>query len=332
MSAYWQYLVEASVSLQICCRGVVESGLGKRCPGGEIADAAFLESCSQNNSADEIESLFYLPSADGTEGFLHDLLEVLEAIPTLGQIYSSANHKHFLNIALASLDDHPEISFRLAILKVCLPFEYERTLFCIWLAIFESEHSAREDSKFIEFFLCAVCHDLGLLDVNPRFTRQGHDPRSSKDDSQGYYTHVDHSAQFLSRLTDVSSKVIKSIRQHHENMDGTGYPLGKSGNQLAEYGQFIHLFDTLFSIYSKNYKPLKKSLADLVPIIEINAITHFGQGAIRLVEILKQAPRSEDVFFSKAEFQKIQKRNRRYGGLYRKINWAYSGVYFERWV
>lgn len=306
MSAYWHYLIEASVSIQIRCNKHIYAKGGTVFPMGSMAEAELFEACKQTYDADDVESLFTITGTDGSDRLRIDWFDFLTYISTLGDLYSSEDHDYFVTLGMSLVDNNPSIAFRLAILKVCLPFEYKRTLFGLWLIVFDAKACERDDKYFSDFFLCALCHDLGLLEVDPQFTRQGHDPRSSKNDVDGYYSHVGHSARFLRRLEGVSEKVIKSIEQHHESMDGTGYPRGQSGNQLAEYGQHIHLFDTLFSIYMKNYRPLGKSLSDLLPIIEINAITHFGQGAVRLVDILKMAQRTPGVFFNKDEFVKIQ--------------------------
>lgn len=307
MSAYWYYLAEAAVALEIRISGSENHSEADGIKAsGQLLDADLIDSYKSSVPVAEIESRFKVVGLNGASQLKQDLMSFLEEISTLSFLYSPVDHAYYLNLGLSVVEQHSAIAFRLAILKSCLPFEYKRTLFCLWQIIFEAEQSQREDVFFIDFFLCGLCHDLGLLEVNPKFTRQDHDPRSSKDDIHGYYSHVHYSSLFLSKVRGVSDGVLKSIEQHHENMDGTGYPDGKAGNQLAEFGQFIHLFDTLYSIYMKNYKPLGKLLADLIPLIEINAITHFGQGAMRVVELLKQAPRSNDVFFTRGELKKVQ--------------------------
>lgn len=306
MSAYWHYLVEASVLLQIRCQKQIRCSNGVVFSQEHVADSDTFDVIKECINPADVEDLFYIKGAKNSESLKTDLIRFLDKIPTLKNLYSPDLHNYFLTKGMEILEEHSQIAFRLAILRVCLHFEYERTLFSLWFTIFESAQTDRDDENFVEFFICSLCHDLGLLDVNPMFTRLDHDPRSSKDDIGGYYTHVEYSASFLSRIKQVPSRVLASIEQHHENMDGTGYPNGKSGNQLAEFGQFIHLFDTLYSIYMKNYRPLDKTLADLVPIIEINAVTHFGQGALRLVELLRLAPRSMTVFFDKDNYEKIK--------------------------
>ncbi len=243
-----------------------------------------------------------------TTTFRLDLEELLEGIPTLSALYKKVDHQYLLKHILELLSPLHAFKFRLALLRQCLPFEYQRTLFCIWFVIFEAELTDRELNSFKNLVVTALGHDLGLLDVDRRFTRHDHDPRMHCDDDQGYYSHVHRSAEFVSRWLPTSERVLRGIRQHHEKMDGTGFPAGLSGNGLAEYGQHIHLYDTLFSVYKKNYQPLNKGLADLKPIIEINAVTHFGKVAVRLLDLLEKAPRSSRVFFSEEEYPTIQAR------------------------
>lgn len=292
--------------MSIHCRGRIATREGIVFLAGREVDAEMIEACQHDCRTADIEQLFTIEGRHAADEFRDDLIRLLQTIPSLAEIYDVAAHKFWLDQGLNLFEMYEAIGFRMRILKACLPFEYNRTLFCIWLIVFESEGSKRESSDFESLFLCGLSHDLGLLDIDSKFTRLDHDPRSTKDDVDGYYSHASYSSTFLKQFSGISPKVIKSIQQHHENMDGTGFPDGKSGNQLAEYGQHIHLFDTLYSIYVKNYQPLGKSLADLIPVIEINAVTHFGQVAVRMVSVLEKSSRTQNVFFKRDDFYKIQ--------------------------
>ena len=305
MSAYWHYLGEALVSLRLVLRQTVCDAFGTTHPVGRELDLNLLDYCQATFSADEIENVFELARPYDAEFLEQELVQFLDHKNTLSELYVAEVHNYWLREGAQLLSRYPKIGFRLAILKHCIRFEYKRTLFCLWLAIYESEHSGRSLDAFQGLFLTALSHDLGLLEVDPRFTRMDHDPRASRDDIDGFYRHVEFGANFLRRQADVSNQILRSIVQHHEKMDGTGYPNGCSGNVLAEYGQHIHLYDTIYSIYTKQFEPLNKTLADIVPVIQINSMTHFGQVAIRLLEVLQKASRSTTAFFAVGDFDSV---------------------------
>ena len=63
-----------------------------------------------------------------------------------------------------------------------------------------------------------------------------------------------HSTLGYEELKDqgYSDFVLESILYHHENYDGTGYPLGKSGEHIPLYARIIRLveqYDNMVSLH-----------------------------------------------------------------------------------
>ncbi|WP_297819120.1 HD domain-containing phosphohydrolase [uncultured Paraglaciecola sp.] len=64
------------------------------------------------------------------------------------------------------------------------------------------------------------------------------------------------------KLTDmqVSDSIVKKIGQHHEWLDGYGYPKGLRGNEITQYGCMIAIVDTYDAITADRcYKAAKSS-------------------------------------------------------------------------
>ena len=306
MSPYWEYIRQAlKSSLSILSSVEIDDETGGVLARGTKLTPSNIHAFSRAIPDQEIEVYINFEAPLTSKNVCADMLAFGKANPTLNDLFDESVHDYWIRSGLSVIDNNPCVAFRLKLFKECLSHEYARTLFCLWLVVFESEDAKRTLEDFELLFLSALTHDLGLLNVEPKFTSESHDPRSSKNDDRGYYAHVNYGAEFVARNFRAKESVVKSIRQHHENMDGTGYPQGLTGKMLGEYGQHIHLYDTLYSIYSKNYAPLNKTLADLVPIIEINAVTHFGQSAVRVIDLLKRAPRSTSVFFTQDEYSVI---------------------------
>lgn len=68
-----------------------------------------------------------------------------------------------------------------------------------------------------------------------------------------YYMHPAYGHNILSNIEIVSSNVKAAVLEHHENEDGTGFPLGLKGKEINEYAKVIHVcetYDNLLSSYS----------------------------------------------------------------------------------
>lgn len=80
--------------------------------------------------------------------------------------------------------------------------------------------------------------------------------------------HVNLSGQILQESLGLSQIALDVTMLHHERMDGTGYPLGLSGNKISEIGQMsaiVDVYDALTSVrvYKNAWEPtqtLKKLL------------------------------------------------------------------------
>ncbi|MCP5382133.1 MAG: HD-GYP domain-containing protein [Kordiimonadaceae bacterium] len=63
-------------------------------------------------------------------------------------------------------------------------------------------------------------------------------------------THVDVGVQLL-KYAEVSPQIIRIVEEHHERLDGSGYPKGLKGNQISLEGQIIGVADVMSALTSK---------------------------------------------------------------------------------
>jgi len=97
----------------------------------------------------------------------------------------------------------------------------------------------------------------GLLhDVGKMVTPQGvlNAPRKLKDNEWDVMKgHVEHSMEILERTPGVTKGMRIIAGQHHEKLDGTGYPLGLKGrqlNDLARMSAIVDIFGALTDVRS----------------------------------------------------------------------------------
>jgi len=62
--------------------------------------------------------------------------------------------------------------------------------------------------------------------------------------------HVQLSLEVLSNIPDVSDVTLQIVAEHHERMDGSGYPAGKKGDDISLYGQMAAIADAYDSLTS----------------------------------------------------------------------------------
>lgn len=237
--------------------------------------------------------------------FKADMLGFAEQHESLLDLYQPEVHDYWLMLGVRMLDQYPQLAFRLALLKHILPQDFEKTLFCLWFVVLDTHQTSRVEDDFCDLFSVALYHDLGMLDVDQVSELVRVREVSNKNPCESA-AHVHYGAEFARSSASASERVIIAIAQHHERIDGTGFPLGLAGKQLAEFGMYIHLLDTAFELHRRHFLPLNKPLVDLLPIIEINAVTLFGHVASGLIALLRKCEPSKTLSYSGDELKVVQ--------------------------
>lgn len=123
---------------------------------------------------------------------------------------------------------------------------------CIMSAIIG--HAMRMDSLTIkELGVAAILHDIGktLLPKNI-IEKQGN---LDGEDLKQYKEHPYLGATLLKKNIRISDNIVKGVQQHHERVDGKGYPYGLSGKSINKFARIICVSDVYDTITnSKDYK------------------------------------------------------------------------------
>ena len=102
--------------------------------------------------------------------------------------------------------------------------------------------------------------------------------------------HVTHSLSILAETPNFDPQVIEAIAQHHERLNGSGYPLGLEGDDISIYGAMAGIADC-FSALIKN-----RPYAEAVSSYEaLRALTSWG-GELFQEALVQQFVSSVGVF------------------------------------
>jgi putative nucleotidyltransferase with HDIG domain len=120
--------------------------------------------------------------------------------------------------------------------------------------------------KIIPIATGALCHDIGKARIPLEILNKP--GRLTEEEFRIVKTHVEHSCQILSSASDMSPETLDIAAQHHERIDGSGYPHGLKGEEISTVGQMsaiVDVYDALTSerCYKEAWEPsfvLKKLL------------------------------------------------------------------------
>ena len=105
-------------------------------------------------------------------------------------------------------------------------------------------------------------HDIGLTRVNPLIVAKKEESWTAQE-MMGYQEHVNTSVMILKEANAEYNKVVFiMVEEHHENYDGSGLPKRKSGLNIGEPSQIIHLANWFDRISAGKQNGIALSLAD----------------------------------------------------------------------
>ncbi len=164
---------------------------------------------------------------------------------------------------------HPLLAQKLTVLAERLPEVYKNTIITSNLALHIAHEMNLDEDTTYTIFVATQMHDAGLLNIAPEIVH-----KKGKYDPSEWKLLQGHSTigrVLLEMIPGLPQKASTAIFEHHERLDGTGYPMGKSENQLGLEGQIIAIADTVNAIWTKRLLPAGYQIKDLIPVLQMNS-------------------------------------------------------------
>lgn len=96
--------------------------------------------------------------------------------------------------------------------------------------------------------LIGLLHDIGKLNIpNDILKKPG---KLTDEEFEVIKSHPIYSVELLKRAGFTDEEVLRSIKAHHERIDGTGYPRSLKGNQIPLFAKIVSIADSFEAMTS----------------------------------------------------------------------------------
>lgn len=119
----------------------------------------------------------------------------------------------------------------------------------------------------------ALLHDIGLLHIDPRLLEPSH--MMSVEERRHLYAHPLTAYVFLCEISGLSRQVVDAVLEHHERMDGSGYPRGLPGEKISRLGQILAVAEAIAKAFDSG-QPMWQ-WKKLEVMLKLNS-RQYGQG------------------------------------------------------
>jgi HD-GYP domain-containing protein (c-di-GMP phosphodiesterase class II) len=222
----------------------------------------------------------------------HDLQTYLLSDDSLAKGLSP--NAPFLLGQVKQLSLHPVAQLLLTTAMATRPAFLHRAVMCMAMAgaIMSQRKGSPGDIRLA--MLAGLLHDIGEIYVEPvLIERSG--PLDLSDHKQ-VVVHPRVAQLLLSTTTDYPEAVTRAIAEHHERLDGSGYPARLKGTQISPLGQLLAVVDTTVDLTSSLTGPLTRAAFALRAVPgEFNAeyagfVFHLAQEANEVLPDRSQLP------------------------------------------
>lgn len=119
-----------------------------------------------------------------------------------------------------------------------------------------------EGAQLAEFATGALLHDLGKLDINEGLLTK--ENRLSEAERREIQKHPTLGFRRLCRQPGLTAEQLMMVYQHHERLDGGGYPVGLCGDEIHPWAKLCSVVDVFDALTSD--RPYRVALSHEVAI------------------------------------------------------------------
>lgn len=124
----------------------------------------------------------------------------------------------------------------------------------------------------------AMLMDLGMIGIPSKIL--GKKNKLTDDERAVIEQHVNLGHKVLSKAQGLSSVSLEVVQDHHESIDGSGYPNNKTGEQLSLYGKMAKIVDCYDAMTTdRNYQKAKSPISAF-KILRSESGTSFDQDLV----------------------------------------------------
>lgn len=173
--------------------------------------------------------------------------EIFEAVANEQHLDLSAVSE-ILDSMVDSIGRSPDALLWLAKLKRADDYSYSHALNVSITLMAFGNFLALSKTQIKEIGLAGLLQDVGKVKLSSDVLQK--EDNLSHEEFEYVKKHVDESLKILEQTPDIPNTVIFLVAQHHERIDGSGYPYATKGSQIGLLSQMAGLIDTYCAITS----------------------------------------------------------------------------------
>lgn len=135
-----------------------------------------------------------------------------------------------------------------------------------------------DETSIKELGVGAILHDIGKTKISSKIINK--QQPLSQDEFAEIRKHPIYGSEILKKDYRISETIIDAVLQHHERVDGTGYPFGLKASSISKYAKVVCLCDTYDAVSNDRIYRKKFSPSDAYELILAGSGSIFDEGVV----------------------------------------------------
>ena len=163
--------------------------------------------------------------------------EEAKSIPALNALLDGPDLPEKLHTLFGAVKIPAALSFRLSVTQTERPIRFRHLLKVTMIAVALGIRGGLTPEQLRALALAGLFHDLGELSIDPAILSPEH--QMTGDERRHLYVHPVTGFMILREYPEIPESAAQAVLQHHEFIDGSGYPSGLRGEQLGSVSRFL---------------------------------------------------------------------------------------------
>lgn len=166
---------------------------------------------------------------------------------------------------MKAISDNDAIAVDIGALKVSDEYTFKHSVDVATMAMVIARKHGLPKNEILKVGIAGLLHDVGKSQIpNEILNKAG---RLTEEEFALMKQHSLFGFKILKEKESVAPEICQGVLQHHEKLNGQGYPLGLSGDQISLYAKILSVADIYDALVTE--RPYKKAFSqnDAIEII-----------------------------------------------------------------
>lgn len=210
-----------------------------------------------------LETIAKLKVADRAKVTLSDSVKqrVSQGIQFL---YSDTSSSDFANTAnnityslMQAISENDAVAMNIDALKVSDEYTFKHSVDVATMAMIIARKSGLPDKDVYQIGVAGLLHDVGKSHIpNEILNKAG---KLTEEEFTVMKNHTIYGYNILKEKSEISNEIIAGVLQHHEKINGRGYPLKLANKQITPYARVLSVADIYDALVTE--RPYKKGFS-----------------------------------------------------------------------